>query len=576
MWSAVALATPAGAEPPPFGSAATPSPFGSAVAPTFNAVPAVPGTAGDDAEATSAPAGRDTAVPLVQRRDAAAAPASLFSPYTRLGDFGIADARTRPGAGRDWSILPSLGLQVAGTDNALLRNGADRRADFITTATPGVLAAADTTWLRGALNYAPIAQVYASTPKQDRVDQRFIGQGLATLVPDRVFLDARGFSTAQVAAGGFAPQSTSVAVDRRDTVQTTVFQVSPYLVHRFGSAATAQLGYAFQYGNQDGNTLTAPGTAQPFFTSQHYTAHEGFALLRTGEDFGRVALQARLDGTTFDGTGVLDNAHRTFGTVEARYALTPGISALVEGGYEDQRYAGTPGLRIQGEVWTAGASLRPSPDTVVLAGYRHIDGFNAPFLNARIPVGGRTVLFASYNDRLSTPLRRTQSLLATTSVDALGNPSDIETGAPLVTADSFLAVQSSLFRIRTASASASQIWIRDTVTLTLLSEERLPVSTAPGLIAFKQRGTSGSASWQHEIGPRTASLGYLQYGTITSGLGSGDVFTVGASLAHSFSEDLVGLLQFVHTERSLDQPGSHNIQNIVLAGLRMTFNGWGR
>lgn len=584
-----AFAAPAAAEPPPFGSSLAPSPFGSAIAPSFDAVPASPRIGGDAAQparpgeaaapgGAAAPAGSETGVPLVRRGAAEVSPVRLFSPYTRLGDFVIPYGGAYPGGvvpGRNWSIVPSIGLQFAGTDNALQRS-TDKRSDLITTITPGVIATADTVRLRGTFNYAPIAQIYASTPNQDRVDQRFVGEALATLIPDRAFLDLRGFSAAQVAAGGFAPQTTSVAVDRRNTVQTTVFQISPYLVHRFGSLATAQLGYAFQYGNQDGNNLTAPGTDRPFFTSQEYTAHEGFALLRTGEDFSRLALQARLDGTTFDGTGVLDNAHRAFGTVEARYALLPGIAALVEGGYEDQRYAGTRRLRVQGEVWSVGASLNPSPNTVVTAGYRHLDGFTAPFLNARVALGGRTVLFANYTDRLGTPLRRTQSLLATTTIDPLGNPIDAATGAPLVFADSFLAVQSSLFRIKNANASITQVWPRDTVTLTLLHEERSPAAIAPGLLAFKQRGTSGSVTWQHELTPRTVSLGYVQYGTYDSAISSGEIFTVGASLAHSLTENLVGLVQFLRTDRRSDQPGNRTLQNVILAGIRMSFVGWGR
>ena len=56
----------------------------------------------------------------------------------------------------------------------------------------------------------------------------------------------------QTITGGFAPEST-VVTDRRNQIQTTSLQISPYLTHRFGDMLTVQAGYAFQYVDQSTN-----------------------------------------------------------------------------------------------------------------------------------------------------------------------------------------------------------------------------------------------------------------------------------------------------------------------------------
>ena len=222
---------------------------------------------------------------------------------------------------------PSFGIRVdlLATDNVGM-TASNRQSDFITSVLPSLYVNADTARLRGTLNYAPVAQFYANTPDQDRFDQRFFGNMLATLVEDAFFLDLRGASTISSVTGGLGaplpvaagqPQMSQV-FSRQTSQQTTSLQASPYFLHRFGELASLRLGYNFQYTNL--GTASSAATGLP---SQDTTTNNLYAVTRTGEDFGRLALQSTLSATRYSANiGALNGAHRDTALLEARYALT--------------------------------------------------------------------------------------------------------------------------------------------------------------------------------------------------------------------------------------------------------------
>jgi uncharacterized protein (PEP-CTERM system associated) len=542
FWAVLAASAPAAADPPPF-----------------------PGT-----EAPDWP-GMVTDTPSTEGGTGGVA----SPPPMRLGNLGFPFGAPAPEPGaatRSWNIVPSLAVQLLATDN-VNQTSRGQRSDLITSIIPSIFGTVDTSRLRGTLGYSPSIQIYASETDQNRISHIYNGQALATLVPQTLFFDLRGAGAVQATSGGFAPQGGAV-VDRQNQVQTTSVQASPYLIHRFGGLATAQIGYAFQHVSQDGNDRFLPQGGLPFFTAQEFTAHEGYGVVRTGEDFGRVALEGRVSGTVYSGTGVLDNAHRHSATLEARYAIFRGIAALVEGGYEDQRYAGVPPLRIQEPVWSVGLRLTPGPESVIIAKYGHHDGYNSFYLDASVALGGRTRFTANYSDRLTTSARRAVDLLSTTSLDALGNPVDILTGAPVVQpfANSFLGVQSSLLRIKRATAALTQTWPRDSITLSLFYEDQRPIAVAPGTTAFAQEGIYGALSWVHALAPVTNLLGYLQYGRSDSPTqGSGNLFAANAALTHEINPRLSAILQYMLSVRGGDSTTGSSTQNIILVGLRQTF-----
>ena len=495
-------------------------------------------------------------------------------------DFPFSSVAPPPGIqGRGWSITPSIAAQILGTDN-VSQTTTRQRSDFITTITPGLLVSTDTSRLQGIANFTPYAQIYARDTSQTRINQRYNAQFLATVVPDTVFLDLRGAAAVQAAGGGFSTQGTPV-IDRNNQVQTQSFQISPYYVHRFADTATARIGYAFQsvrqnLGSNGAGGLTSQGT--PFFSNQDFTANEGYAVIRTGPDFGRLAAETRIVSTDYDGTGVLRAASRRIATVETRYSITRQFAVLAEGGYEAQRYSGVPPFRLSEGVWGFGFRLTPSEQSAITVKYTHRNGFDSPVVNAVVGLGGRTQIFASYAETLTTGAQRAVDLLSTTTLDALGNPVDAATGAPVAQpfADSFLGTQSSLQRLRRGVVSISQAWPRDIITLALSYEQRRPIAVALGSTAVQQRGASATLSWTHLLTPDTSFIGSVQYGRFdqpggVAGQGSSDVFSAFATLTTQFTPGLSGFLQYGLTNRVNEGQSGHALQNIVIIGLRQSF-----
>ena len=526
----------------------------------------------------AAPASTGAEVPWSDAPTPLGSTTDLGASGVRLGTLGFpyTAVAAPPGLSAEgWTLTPSIAAQVLATDN-VNQTVHNRRSELISTLTPGLLLSLDTARLQGIINYAPNLIFYGSDSDQNRIDHRFNGQVLATLVPDALFLDLRGAAAVQATGGGYAQEGSPV-VDRNQQMQTTSFQLSPYFVHRFGGIGTMQLGYALQHVTQDssgsGRGALTP-TGQRFFSDQDFTAHELYAIGRTGEDFGRLALESRISATEYDGTGLLDGAYRRIATVETRYVIIRPVAALVEVGYEQQRYNGTPRIDIDEPVWSVGARLTLSPESRITAKFGHHDGFDSAVLDAVLALGGRTTLYANYAERLTTSAQRAADLLSTTTLDALGNPIDIATGAPVLQpfANSFLGAQSSLMRIRRGSVSVSQMWPRDIFTLSLSREERRPVSVETGTTAYSQDGTSGSLTWSHALTPATTAIGYAQYGSFESPQrGSGNVFTLSASLATELTPGLSGVLTYMMTNRGDDIASGRAVQNVVLVGLRQTF-----
>lgn len=484
------------------------------------------------------------------------------------GPFGTAAPTPQ---GRGWEVTPSLGVQGVATDN--VRNSRTRvESDVYTNIVPGIAASADTDHLRGQFNYHPTIRLNAQASDQNRLDHRFNGSGLVTVLPELLFLDVRAFGSVRPVSSSLGAATT--VLDRQSAVQSTSFQLSPYLFHRFGTLATAQVGYSFRHTATSGPSATLPGGTLPFFTGQDLIAHEGYAVLRSGEDWGRFGIDARTVNTVFDGSGVYRDAHRYLHALQARYAVTRDVAFLLESGYEDQRYGGLRPLVIQEPIWSVGLRLTPEPGSVVVLRYGRRDGFESLAVNAGVDLGPRTRLFASYGERLGNSASQAADLLSTVGVDPLGNLVDTVTGAPTFTTfgNALATLQSSLLRIRTATASVVQTWPRDSITLTLRRDRRDPVAVAQGGSALSQTIYGAYLTWTHELAPNLTLTGAVQYGhSESSGAASGSSYGAYTTLMRHITATLTGTLRYSVASQISELQSGRTTQNALLVGLQQVF-----
>lgn len=495
---------------------------------------------------------------------------------------------------RGWTITPSLGVTQSYNDNVFF-TADNRKSDFITNVNAGLAMAVDTARLQGGLTSAFGYNFYANQTRQNGATLNGAGQFLLTLLPDHLFVSARGAATTQPFGSALDPQART-GTGSGNLVRTYSFSLSPYGLYRFGGTATAFAGYVFQYVDQNRVGRPPPEVAttiedvlrQRDAVASSFSSHQGYVGARTGEDFGRLAMQGSLSGTWFEGSGLYEGAYRHLALLETRYAFLRSVAGLVEFGYERERFNTVPKREIDGPVWAVGTRLTPNPDSLIIIKYGRRNGFNSWRVNGNWAVGVRTTVFGSYQETVTSSALFAADLLSTTVLDPLGNPVDAQTGAPVLPGLVGLLTGPSrtLSKQKLGTAGISQTWPRDTISLTTSYLESTPIATAPGAPqqTLSLETTSFGLTWSRSLTPLTSMSVFGSYALNTTSVGgatprSSDFTSIsaGASLGTSLSPSLgLGLTyQFRWRDNSAalaGRPGGGSaIQNVFTAGLRQSF-----
>jgi len=525
--------------------------------------------------------------------------------------------------GPDWIIQPSIGADIGVTDNATATER-NQQSDIFALISPSVVIDGQTSRLKLNLSYSPQAYFYARTGSQTRVDQTGAGVALISIVPGSVFLDLRGSISEQSRTGGLGTSlgtsGGNTALNRQDQVQSITVSVTPYAEQRFGGWGTGRIGYSFLRTLQDGrNNQTNYGQfgsqsalQQAFNTSGlgsqgitgNLTTQRERASFVTGENLGRFNVTTAAEAVQYSGAGAYHNAHRNLLSLDVGYAISRTVTLVAGTGYQDLRYSGTPGYRVNAPIWNVGVRLTPEPDSTITVGYGRKDGANSLYLNAATAPTARTRVYARYSQGLSTDAEGQQDLLQSTTIGSTGLLTDTATGAPVGSTSAQFGTQNGLYRLRSFSLSSTLLLNRDSFSVSVSNEDRTNISAVtfgPGVnngllpvlpAGSSSNGTFGTLSWQHELTPvMTFSAGGTYGITNYSNLGgtSGNGSTGGngstrqtslqaqAALSYQFTETLSGSVRYLYTERNSNQPQTlfgtqgNLVQNTLLAGLRKSF-----
>ncbi|WP_114377432.1 TIGR03016 family PEP-CTERM system-associated outer membrane protein [Elioraea thermophila] len=526
--------------------------------------------------AAAAPAPRPAAAPPAVDPSAGLRPGGLGFPFTTVGGLPVGQV--------GWFVQPSLGVSVGFDDNVRF-TARDRKSDVFVSVSPGILVRGDTPRITTTLSYTPVATFYLSRSEENRLSHFGTARALATVVQDRLFLDARAAASSSDLFGAFGDDTVGGA--RRNQIQTVSASISPYAVQRFGGLAVARAGYIFNITDQSRQDTSRPVLIDDpvfgpirarSFSPSSFISHTGYLTVTSGEDFGRLLLTGNLQGTTFDGDGIYDGARRWEAAVGAGYGLTRWLFVLGEVGYENIKYNTVPKTDISGMIWSTGVRLVPSDTSEVTVRYGRRDGYEAwQGDGATNLFGPRTRLSVSYSDRLTNSALRAAELLQTTTLDPFGNPIFTASGtpAPLSGNAGLLGFQDGLYRTRTASASIRHTLERDVFVLSVTHENRRPYAADPrSRLQTPTDGTSIGLSWSRPLDELTNLTSYVRYGVRSIGAGRGgdsSFYSAGAVLTHAFSETLSGALSYRLDVREDDVGDDTIYRNLVVASLRKTF-----
>ena len=560
---------------------------------------------------------------------AAAQYGSLGQPYsggilpnvgtdTRIGDLRpqlqsyFQSVAGPPSTTPAWLIQPSIGVDVALTDNAL-RTNSPRRGDVYTIISPSLVLTGDTARLKVNMAYSPQVTVYASNSSQNQVNQFFNGQALATIVPDAVFFDLRGsIGLTSLTSNGVNNGSTQ-SFNRQNSVQTITVSATPYAEHRFGGWGTARVGYSVVRSLQDRQdnqqfavvndpSLSAFGTPG-FGTTGNLTTQRERASFASGENLGRWNDLLIVEAIQYNGSGSYRGAFRNQFSNEVGYALTRKITLLGGFGYQDLRFAGVPPVRVREPTWNFGARYAPNPDSTLTVLYGRRDAITSISFDGQFAPTARTRIIGRYSTGLTTDIEDAQNVLSTTTVGPTGLLTDTATGAPVGSGGSTFGTQNGIYKVKRLSVTALLLQDRNSYSVGVSSEDRTTATTTPtlfnnGVIPAGTNSTniSANASWQHDLAPDMSSTVSAQYSMSNNAqqyLGAGGsqqrTLSLTGALSKQFTETLSGSVRYTFTDQSGGQAGTLQFgqtasgnaglflnrgsytENLLLVGLRKSF-----
>jgi uncharacterized protein (PEP-CTERM system associated) len=258
----------------------------------------------------------------------------------------------------DWKFTPNLSLRETWTDNVMLAEDGKEQSQFITELTPGFV----------LLNQGPRIDFRASYNKHlyKYADESLRGPNgqaansgqqtlqadlKAKLITDTLFLDSNatiseqgvsafGPTVAGTPANPYAPGVSS---------EIKTWRVSPYLLHRFGTQANAELRYSHDKVTSDRSDF---GTSTSDQMTLNLASGNAYRLIGWNLYYTRQNLD--------DSIAQSSSSQNLMGTLN--YLYSPQLTLTVTGGYDKYDYQSLGGV-TKGKNWSVGGSWRPSGRT---------------------------------------------------------------------------------------------------------------------------------------------------------------------------------------------------------------------
>jgi uncharacterized protein (PEP-CTERM system associated) len=263
-----------------------------------------------------------------------------------------------PPARADWTFTPTLDLRETYTDNVALQDDAHAQGEFVTEITPGFLLKHKGPRLSVDARYK--LQYFAMQDHDvsgtNRSARQLQAEARAKLIEDFLFVDANASRSQQnISPFGQLVVDNNFASANRAEVKS--WRVSPYMLHRFGSDATAELRYARDavdagrtgLGNTDGDTLSMKLNSGPAFRT-------------TG--WGLALSEQHINSSVANDTTI------KAANANLRYKVAPTLDLTAGVGYDSYDYQSLGGATA-GSAWNAGFAWSPSHRTSLTASLGH-------------------------------------------------------------------------------------------------------------------------------------------------------------------------------------------------------------
>ncbi len=495
--------------------------------------------------------------------------------------------------GGDWKITPGISLSERYSDNVNLATTGQERSDWITEVTPRISLRRQGARIKANVDYSLQGLLYADDSGRNTVNHNLNGRANAELKEGWFYLDASArVSQVLDSLSGGAGQGDGVGIGNTSSVGA--YSVSPYLKHRFGSAATVEARLA-----QDEVFVGTAGIADSSTTRFKLSAV-------SGKDFFPLSWDARYDkADTSNSVGADTGSEHA--NANARYRLSRKYGLLAQASMEKNDFTGvsnkvrdyssygvgayyTPGRRFSMDVlynhsdnggfWSGNVTLNPTLRTKINASttQRAFGRSSSLGLAHRTR---RSNWSLSYEDSLASSQQQFSQYLGSRDIYYCpgGIVEFVPVGAPptvdpvnctfVDSRDYFSQTQvNEIYLSKNLIGTVSYTQRRNTWLLSLYNNQR----------EFQTSGNSDTtrgmrASWSLKPSPRTTF-------TLTGGMSQvessldgreDDLWNLSLVATRKFQPKVSGSMEVRHQERDSNQANGDYSENSLAARLNMTF-----
>lgn len=463
-------------------------------------------------------------------------------------------------------IVPFTTVSETFTDNVDLDPDGQEDAAFITTLDTDLSVRWTSARVRALYNGGTrVRHQTAGADEGFEVLPRFEGTGTAEISENLLFLDASAAVTQQLI-------NTSRNETSANEATTQNYRLSPYLVGNFGSFAAGELRYAFDqiFVDEEEDRLPAPIVRDSDDDLSDATTHTLSARLTSGRDFSRLQWQT---------IGVVSESFRkeaedvsrwNVGT-NVEYAVMRTFSLLGGIGYEHFD-DGDVVNDIDGVTWDAGFRWRPGPRTDLRLTYGRSDGEQRFDGDATYRITPRSILRASYTDRLLTGQDRILADLGAIAFDPTTfTLVDLATGLPFDPRVRGTSLVDETERVQTFLLGMDLVRGRNRylVSATVqFSEEE-----SSDAVQDEEDSVGLRTSWIREINPTTTATltGEYQRNTFEPEGQTDDEFRVGAAVNYSLYSNVDAFAAYDFALQQSDNETAEYLANRVTLGLQIRF-----
>ena len=463
-----------------------------------------------------------------------------------------------PAFAADWKVSTGMNAGETYTDNVALAPQGAAKSDWITEITPTFSAVKTGARFKADVRYSMQNLFYANDRTRNQIYHQLDAHANTDLYGKELFLDTSA-SIRQAATTPFGPSGVNNTNATGNISNVRTLTVSPYWVHRFGSAAVmdARVGVSeVGYSNASISNSTDTTTS---------------LALSSGTTFSLTPWSLNYSDQKVNYTN-RSNVEFTSTSASLGYLITPRIKLTGVAGYEHNQYLHT-GPAPEGRFWETNVSWAVSPRTKLEVGLGdHYYGKTK--LLSFTTHGGHLEWKADYNESVTTSNSQASGFtpyLVTSGGVASGvflDPTQIQTDSVFLnkrfqTALTWQRGRSAI----TASAYHSSLIAQETGLVSSLVQNGAFQNTN----SIKQVGVS--AGWNYQLTPlMSANLSGNLVRSSYPGLGREDrdkIIQLGIN--RKLSPHMIGNINVRHQARDSNQSGSDYTENALSGSVNYTF-----